>query len=137
MEVDLSDYVISEVLSIECEDRRWRLVAYLSKSSNETERNNEIHNKEILVVIGGLENQRHLLEGAKYKFEVWIDYRNLEYFLKAQKLNHDSASKINIILDFTLKHVLGTKIEKVNRLSRKLDWKIGVENKIKNQKLIK
>jgi len=56
MEVDLSDYVIGEVLSIECEDRRWRLVAYLSKSPNKTERNNEIHNKEILVVIRGLEN---------------------------------------------------------------------------------
>jgi len=34
------------------------------------ERNYEIHDKKILVVIRGLENQRHLLEGAKFKFEV-------------------------------------------------------------------
>ena len=30
--------------------------------------------------------------------------------------------------DFTLKHILGIKIGKVNRFSRRLDWKIGVEN---------
>jgi len=40
------------------------------KSLNETERNYEIHGKEMLAVIWGLENQRYLLEGAKFKFEV-------------------------------------------------------------------
>ena len=35
--------------------------------------------------------------------------------------------------DFTLKYVLETKMEKVNRLSRRLDWKVGIEKmKIKN-----
>ena len=83
MEVDTLDYVIGEVLSIECEDRKQRLVVFLSKFLNETERNYKIHNKEILVVIRGLENWRHLLEGTKFKFEAWTDYKNLEYFLKA------------------------------------------------------
>jgi len=45
-------------------------VAFLSKSLNEIERNYEIHDKEMLVVIRGLENWKHLLEGAKFKFEV-------------------------------------------------------------------
>jgi len=45
-------------------------VAFLSKSLNKTERNYEIHDKEILVVIRGLENWRHLLESAKFKFEI-------------------------------------------------------------------
>ena len=67
MEVDTLDYVTGEVLSMECEDGRWRPVAFLSKSLNETERNYEIHNKEILVVIRGLENWRHLLKGTKFK----------------------------------------------------------------------
>jgi len=49
-------YVTGGILSIECEDRRWRPVAFLSKSLNETEKNYEIHNKEMLVVIRGLEN---------------------------------------------------------------------------------
>ena len=70
IEVDVLDYVIEGVLSIECKDRRWRLVAYLLKSLNETERNYEIHDKEILAVIRGLENWRHLLEGAKFRFKI-------------------------------------------------------------------
>ena len=70
MEVDVLDYTIREVLSIEYEDRQWRLVAFLSKSLNEIERNYKIHDKEILAVIKGLENWRYLLKGTKFKFEV-------------------------------------------------------------------
>ena len=62
-------------------------MAFLSKSLNKTEKNYEIHNKRMLVVIRELENWRHLLKGTKYKFKVWIDHKNLEYFMKAQKLN--------------------------------------------------
>ena len=87
MEVDASDYATGGVLSMECGDGLWRPVAFLSKSLNETERNYEIHNKEILAIIRGLEVWRHLLEGAQYKFEIWTDHKNLEYFMKAQKLN--------------------------------------------------
>ena len=76
-----------QVLSMECEDGLWRLVAFLSKSLNETERNYEIYDKEMLAIIRGLENWRHLLEGTHFKFEIWTDYKNLEYFMKAQKLN--------------------------------------------------
>ena len=56
-------------------------MAFLSKSLNEIEKNYEIYNK-MLMVIRGLENWRHLLEGTKYKFEVWTDYKNLRYFMK-------------------------------------------------------
>jgi len=91
MEVDVSDYAMGEVLSMECEDKLWRLVAFLSKSLNETERNYEIYDKEILAIIRGLENWRYLLEGTHLKFEIWTDHKNLEYFMKAQKLNHRQA----------------------------------------------
>ena len=39
--------------------------------------------------------------------------------------------------DFILKHVPETKIEKADGLSRRLDWKVGVENNNNNQILIK
>ena len=70
IEVDTSDYTTGEILSTECEDSRWRSVAFFSKLLNETERNYEIHDKEMLVVVRGLENWRHLLGGAKFKFEI-------------------------------------------------------------------
>jgi len=82
MEVNTLDYTMGGVLSMKREDSRWRLVIFLSKSLNETERNYKIYNKEILAVIRGLENWRHLLEGTRFKFEVWTDHKNLEYFMK-------------------------------------------------------
>ena len=54
-------------------------MAYLLKFLNKTERNYEIHDKEMLAVIRELENWRHLLEGAKFKFKVCPDHKNLEY----------------------------------------------------------
>ena len=70
MEVDALDYAMGRVLSMECGDRLWRPVAFLSKSLNKTERNYKIHNKEMLAIVRGLENWRHLLEDAHFKFEV-------------------------------------------------------------------
>ena len=68
--MDILNYATEGVLSMEYEDEKWRPVAFLSKSLNKTERNYEIYNKEMLAVIRGLENWRHLLEGAKFKFKV-------------------------------------------------------------------
>jgi len=91
IEVDVLNYAIGGMLSIKCKDGKWRPVAFLSKSLNKIERNYGIYDKEMLVVIRRLENWRHLLEGTKYKFKVWADYKNLEYFMKAQKLNQRQA----------------------------------------------
>ena len=114
MEIDASDYATGGVLSMECEDNLWRPVAFLSKSLNKTERNYEIHDKEMLAIIRGLEAWRHLLEGVQFKFEIWTDHKNLEYFMKVQKLNRRQARWALYLsrFNFTLKHVLGTRIGK-------------------------
>jgi len=56
MEVNALNYATGGMLSMKCKDERWRPVAFLSKSLNKIERNYEIHNKEILVIVKGLEN---------------------------------------------------------------------------------
>ena len=91
VEVDMSYFTIGGVLSMKCEDERWRLVAYISKSLNKAKRNYEIHNKKMLAIIQCLEVWRHFLEGAKDQFEIWTDHKNLEYFMKAQTLNRRQA----------------------------------------------
>jgi len=55
VEANASNFATRGVLSIKCEDGKWRPVAYISKSLNEIERNYEIHDKEILAVIRCLE----------------------------------------------------------------------------------
>ena len=70
VETDVSDFAIGGVLSMKCEDEKWRPVAYISKLLNEAKRNYEIHNKEMLVIIWYLEAWRHFLEEAKDQFEI-------------------------------------------------------------------
>ena len=114
-------------------------MAFLSKSLNETERTYEIHDKEMLAIIKGLESWRHLLKGAQTKFEILTDHKNLEYFMKAQKLNQRQARWTLYLsrFDFILKHILGTRIGKADGLSRRSDWKVGIEKDNKDQVLIK
>ena len=139
MEVDASDYATGGVLSMECKYGLWRPVAFHSKSLNKTERNYEIHDKEMLAIFRKLEVWRHLLEGTQFKFEIWTDHKNLEYFMKAQKLNWRQARWILYLsqFDFTLKHVAGTKMGKADELSRRSDWKVGVDQDNENQIFIK
>ena len=124
---------------MECIDKKQRLVAYLSKLLNKMKQNYAIHNKEILAVIRGLEAWKHLLEGTKFKFEVQTDHKNLEYFIKVQKLNQRQARQALYLsrFDFTLKHVPGMRMGKVDSLNRRPNWKIEVKKDNENQQLIK
>jgi len=92
-----------------------------------------------LAVVRCLEVWRHFLEGAAIKFKIWTDYKNLEYFMKEQKLNRRQVrwalhlSRFN----FTLKHILGSKMGKADSLSRRPDWEVGEEKDNKDQRLVK
>jgi len=70
VKADALNYITEGVLSIKFSDEMWRPVAFISKSLSDTERNYEIYNKEILVIIRCLEVWRHFLEGAVVKFEI-------------------------------------------------------------------
>ena len=54
-------------------------------------------------------------------------------------MNHRQAQWVLYLsrFNFTLKHVPGTKIGKADRLSRQLDWKVGIKKDNKNQVFIK
>ena len=65
VEANAPNFVIGGVLPIKCENKKWRLVAYISKLLNKVKRNYEIHDKEMLAIIKYLEAWRHFLEGAK------------------------------------------------------------------------
>jgi len=81
VEADTFNYATGGVLSAKGEDGKWRPVAFISKSLNDIERNYEIHDKEMLAVIQCLEAWRYFLEGTRTKFEIWMDHKNLEYFM--------------------------------------------------------
>jgi len=139
VEADASNYATGGVLSMKCSDNRWRPVAFISKSLSDTEQNYRIHDKEILAIVRYLEAWRHFLEGAIVKFEIWTDHKNLEYFMKVQKLNRRQAQWALYLsrFDFMLKHVPGSKMGKADSLSRRPDWEVGIEKDNKDETLVK
>jgi len=139
VEADASNYATEGVLSMKCRDEKWRPIAFISKSLSDIEWNYEIHDKEMLVVVRCLEAWRHFLERAVVKFEIWTDHKNLEYFMKAQKLNQRQARWALYLsrFDFTLKRVPGSKMGKADSLSRRPDWEVGVEKNNEDETLVK
>jgi len=93
----------------------------------------------MLAIVRCLEAWRHFLEGAVVKFKIWTDHKNLEYFMKAQKLNQRQAQWALYLsrFDFTLKHVPGSKMGKADSLSRRPDWEVGVEKDNEDETLVK
>lgn len=81
IKTNLSDFDIKGLLLMKYKDKKQRLIAYISKLFNKAKRNYEIHDKDKL-----LDVQKYL-KGAKSQFKIQIDHKNLEYFIKAQKLN--------------------------------------------------
>jgi len=139
VEADASNFATGGVLSMKCSDDKWRPVTFISKSLSDTERNYEIHDKEMLAVVRCLEAWRHFLEGAIVKFKIWTNHKNLEYFMKAQKLNRRQVRWALYLsrFDFMLKHIPGSKMGKADSLSRRPDWEVGVKKDNENEMLIK
>ena len=123
VEADALNYTTGGVLSMKYSDELWRLVIFIFKSLSDTKRNYEIHDKKMLAVVRCLEAQRYFLERMTMKFEIWTDHKNFEYFIKVQKLNRKQARQTLYLsrFNFTLKHVIGSKIGKADSLSKRLD----------------
>src|SRR3954470_16983390 len=125
IECDASEGALGAILSQKQEDK-WRLVAFLSKALNPTERNYKIYNKELLAIITTFDKWRQYLIGSK-EIEVFTYHQNLTYFRKLQKLNRRQARWVMEIaqFNFVLKHQPGHLNSKVDLLSRCADHNMG------------
>jgi len=77
LENDTSHFALGCVLSQRDSENRWHPVGYYSRNFSKAERNYSITNKELLAIICGLEEWKHLLIGAKEPIKIYTDHRNL------------------------------------------------------------
>ena len=91
LETDTSEFTVRGVISVKCEDGKFRPVAYMSHSMMPPERNYPIHDKEMLAIIKATEAWHHYLEATPYAFEIYMDHHNLTYFMKSQNLSKRQA----------------------------------------------
>ena len=71
LSTDASDFATGAVLSQkDIQTNLWHPVAFFSKLLDVYKRNYEIYDKELLIVIWGLEKYRHYLKKHLYKVEI-------------------------------------------------------------------
>ena len=124
IEADASKYASGAVLTQMDSNGDRHLVAYFSKTFNDTERNYEIYDRELLGVIHALEEWRHYIQGSGHTTIVLTDHQNLTYFKSAQKLNRRQAQWALYLSEFDLKliHTPGMKMIQSDALSRRPDY---------------
>ena len=106
-----------------CNDEKWHPVNFTSKSLSPAECNYTLYDNELLSVICGLKEWRHILKWLKHTIEILNDHRNLMYFWMAQTLNHHQAQWSFMIsfylfqFDYSLAHWAGRHSAKPDTLS--------------------
>jgi transposase InsO family protein len=106
VETDASDYAISGIISIRCEDNEIRPVAFRSCTLTAPELNYDTHDKELLAIHDAFRSWRHYLEGSGTPIDVVTDHKNLEYFCTSKILTRRQArwseflSQFNMIVRF-------------------------------------
>ena len=75
VECDSSDFANGAILS-QYIDEKWHPVTYKFRTLSETERNYEIHDKELMAVMDSLADWRQYLLCARHTFEIWTEHQN-------------------------------------------------------------
>ena len=120
METNASGHAIGGVLLQE-QDRKWRPIAFLSRTMQPVERNYKIYDKELFAIVEAITKWRQYLLDATEKFKVWTDHKNFKYFRELHKLNGWQAQWYLKLQDynFILWHISGKSNTKADILSRK------------------
>lgn len=72
-------------------DQKLHPSAFFSCRLTPAERNYDIGNRELLVVVLALQEWRHWLEWSAQQFVVWTNHKNLAYLWSLKRLNSQQA----------------------------------------------
>jgi RNase H-like domain found in reverse transcriptase len=86
LESNASKYLTGAVLTQTDSNGEQHPVAFLSKTFNDTERNYEIYDRELLGIVRALEEWRHYIQGSGFKTTVHTDHKNLAYFIQTSPM---------------------------------------------------
>ena len=135
VETDASDFAIGCVLS-QYIDGVLHPIAFYSRKLSDVETRWEIHDKELYGIITALKVWRHYLIG-RGETEIYTDHRNLQYFMKKQKLNARQLRWMIFLADyeFTIYYKEGSKMGKADALSRRAEFN-SVERQVDTSKVL-
>jgi hypothetical protein len=120
VETDASDFALGGTLSQTAKDTKLHPNAFHSRKFSPAEINYEIHDKELLTIVDCFKAWRRYLEGLLHTVQVFIDHKNLEYFMTTKVLNRRQARWAQELagVDFKIFYRKGTSNGKPDALSR-------------------
>ena len=124
IECDASKYASGAVLTQLDSNGDRHPCAFISKMFSPTERNYEIYDRELLVIIRALEEWRHYIQGSPHTMVIFSDHKNLTYYREARKLNRRQVRWSLYLSEFNVKltHILGSKMIQSDALSCRPDF---------------
>ena len=128
---DASDYAIgSEISQLDDKGRR-RPVLFYSRKLLPAEMNYTTHDKEMLAIVQTFKKFRHMLQGTKFPVIVKSDHKNLRTFMTTKELNARQARWAEELAsyDFRIEHIKGKENKVADALSRRPDYREGIEEK--------
>ncbi len=129
LEVDASAFATGAILSQRDNRGKSHTIGFHSKTFTEVERNYNIHDRELLAVVRGLDNWRHLLASSSHPIIILTDHKNLQYYCNPQHINRRVAHYLPKLADynFQLVHQPGM-ANKADALSRQPNFYEGPNN---------
>ena len=91
LETNASNQALGSGLCQPDANRQLHLVAYRSRKFSGPELNYGIYNKELLTIVNAFEKWRAYLKGSKYSVKVYLDHKNMLYFITTKKLNQQQV----------------------------------------------
>jgi hypothetical protein len=119
IETDASKYATGAVLTQLDSNGDQHPISFISKTISPAERNYEIYDRELLVIIRALEEWRHYIQGSPHTTIILSDHKNLTYYWEAQKLTRRQARWSLYLSEFDVKliHTPGNKMVQSDALS--------------------
>jgi hypothetical protein len=134
MKIDAFDFVIADIFSqlVKIDDQ-WRSIAFYFKKMIFAERNYEINDQEMLVIVKICKKWRHYIKDIKHSIQMIIDHTNFKNFFINKTFNRKEVKwwKRLIELDLKIKY----RFEKNNLADdsfRKRDYENEIAKKNKN-----
>jgi len=86
LEMDASNFVVGTIFSQLGEENLLLPINFHFHKFSPTKINYEIHDKELLAIMDAFEEWCHLLKGVQHEIIVYLDHKNLQYFMTIRVL---------------------------------------------------
>ena len=124
IEIDAFNYAVANILSQSDDEDKWHLIAFWFRMMIDIERNYEIHDQKLLIIVAMFKHWQHYVKDSYHTVEVLTDHNNLKNFMNVQELNERQVRWVMrlSICDFEIAH-RSEMTNSINALSRWFDYK--------------